>query len=51
MNGFMPQVLSDSVSKALLLTGGEEAKQTAKFCDMFNKSFDCLNVSNFTDGQ
>ena len=51
MNGFMPQVLSDSVSKALLLTGGEEAKQKAKFCDMFNKSFDCLNVSNFNDGQ
>ena len=51
MNGFIPQVLSDSVSKALLLTSGEEAKQTAKFCDMFNKFFDCLNVSNFTDGQ
>lgn len=41
----------DSVSKALLLTGGEEARQTAKFCDMFNKFFDCLNVSNFTAGQ
>ena len=51
LNGFMPQVLSDSVSKALLLTGAEEAEQTAKFCDMFNKFFDCLNVSNFTAGQ
>ena len=51
LNGLMPQVLSDTVSKSLLLTGGDEAKQTANFVDMFNKCFDCLNVYNYTAGQ
>ena len=32
------------------MNGGSEAEQTAKFVDMFDKFFDCLNVSNFFDG-
>ena len=44
-------MLSETVSKALLLTGGEEVKETARLLDLFDKFFDCLNVSNFTDGK
>ena len=44
------QVLSDSVSKALQLTGGEEASETAKFVGMVDKFFDALNVHNYTHG-
>lgn len=44
------QVLSESVSKALLLTGGNEVKETANFVSLFDRFFDCLNVSNFTNG-
>ena len=42
--------MSNSVSKALTLTGGPDVKKTAEFCEMFDKFFDCMNVSNFTDG-
>ena len=45
------QVLSCSVSKALTLLGGSEASETAEFCDVFDKFFDALNVSNFTNGK
>ena len=44
-------MLSESVSKALQLFGGEETAETALFADMFDKFFDCLNVNNFTDGK
>lgn len=44
------QVLSSSVSKALKHTLGNRAKETAKFAEMFDKFFDCVNVSNFTNG-
>lgn len=43
-------MLSDSVSKALSLTGGPEASETARFAGMFDKFFDCLNVRNYTHG-
>ena len=43
------QVLSDSVSKALEMTGGKDAQETAKFVGMFDKFFDCLN--SFTKGK
>ena len=33
-----------------MLTGGEEAVETAKFVGVFDKFFDILNVSNFTNG-
>ena len=36
---------------ALRLTGGEEALETARFVDMFDKFFDCLNVNNFHAGK
>ena len=38
------------MAKALQFTGGPEVKETAKFVDMFDKFFDCLNVNNFTTG-
>ena len=48
---YLLQVLSQTVSKALELTGGDEAKETAKFVDLFDKFFDCLNVNSFTKGK
>ena len=42
--------MSETVSKALMLTGGEEASETAKFTALFDKFFDLLNVRNFTNG-
>ena len=44
------QVLSESVSKALKLTGGNEVSETARFVDMMDKFFDALNVHNYTEG-
>lgn len=38
------------MGKAIELTGGPEAKETAKFVLLFDKYFDILNVSNFTNG-
>lgn len=42
--------MSESVSKALKLTGGPEAAETAEFVGVFDKFFDLLNVTNFTNG-
>ena len=42
--------MSGSVATALRLTGGEDAKETAKFVDFFDKFFDCLNVGDFETG-
>ena len=44
------QVLSESVSKALVLTGGSPVEETAKFVDLMDKFFDCLNVHNYSHG-
>ena len=44
------QVLSESVSRAVVLTGGPEAQERAKFMSMFDKFFDILNITNFTNG-
>lgn len=41
------QVLSETVGKALQLTGGPEARETSKFVLIFDKFFDALNVRNF----
>ena len=38
------QVLSELVSKALVFTGGSPVEETAKFVDLMDKFFDCLNV-------
>ena len=46
---YYAQLLSNFVAKALALVLGE-ASETALFAWMFNKFFDLLNVSNFTNG-
>ena len=33
------------------LSGGPEAQETAKFAEMFNCFFDCLNVNSFEEGK
>ena len=40
------EVLSTSVSVALKEFGQPETAGTAKYCEMFDKFFDCLNVRN-----
>lgn len=45
------QVLSQSVSKALQMTVGTRAKETARFADMFDRFFDCLNCSTLSAGK
>ena len=45
------QVLRETISKALQLTGGPEATETVRFISMFDKFFDCVNVVNFTSGR
>ena len=47
MSLFPEQVLSESVSKAWVLTGGQEAQGTATFVSMLDKFFDLLNVSRY----
>ena len=42
--------MSESVGKALQLTGGDDVTETAKFVIIFDKFFDILNVHNFTNG-
>ena len=44
------QVMSESVSKAIQLTGGVEAQETARFVAIVDKFFDCLNVNNYDAG-
>ena len=43
-------MLSGTVSNGLKLTGDLEAKETVVFTALFDKFFDLLNVSNFTNG-
>ena len=43
-------MLSETVSRALQLTGGREAPETAKFVEMMDKFFDSMNVHNYTEG-
>lgn len=47
---YIRQVLSESVSKALTMTGGGSVEETAKFVGLMDKYFDCMNVHNFTHG-
>lgn len=44
-------MLSNSVASALRLTGGAEVEETAKFIEMMDKFFDCLNVGDFNSGK
>lgn len=43
--------MSDTVSKAIQLTGGNGAQETAKFIGMVDKMFDCMNVSSLSRGK
>ena len=45
------QVLSASVSSAFELMGKEEFEETAKFCKMFDKFFNCLNTRRAEEGK
>ena len=45
------QVLSESVYTAMLLVNDPWMRETRRFVCMFDRFFDCLNVSNFTDGK
>ena len=47
---FFTQLLSETVSKALRLSGDPAVQETAKFVSMFDKFFDALNVSNYNSG-
>ena len=40
--------MSETVAKAICLTGGDEAKETAKFIEMVDNFFDCMNVSSLS---
>ena len=40
------QVLSQSVSTALSTYGPPESQGSAKYCELFDKFFDCMNVRN-----
>ena len=40
--------MSETVAKVLGLTVGDEAKEKAKFIEMVDKLFDCMNVSSLS---
>ena len=42
--------MNETVSKALLLTGGSEAFETSVFIGKVDQFFDALNVTNYTKG-
>ncbi len=44
------QVLSNSVSKAVKLSGRNDVAETAHFIELMNNFFDCMNVRNLTSG-
>lgn len=44
-------MLSNTVAKALEMSGGSRAEETARFVTMFDRFFDCLNVRSFTAGR
>ncbi len=43
--------MSNSVAKAMEITLGNKAQETAKFVETFDKFFDCLNVSSLSAGK
>lgn len=45
------QVLSKTMQNALIAQGKHNTKSTSDFVGMFDKVFDCLNVSNFNKGR
>ena len=45
------QVFSNSVAKGLVISVGPKAQETARFAEMFDKFFDCLNCSSLSAGK
>ena len=45
------KVLSQTVSKALKFTFGDESRETALFIEKMDKFFDTFNVSSFSQGK
>ena len=43
--------MSETVVKAIHLTGGYEAKKTVKLIEMVDKLFDYMNVSSLSRGK
>ena len=43
--------MSDTVSKALQLTGGSDVQETTKFVQMVDRFFDCMNVNSYDTGR
>ena len=43
------QVLSNTVAAALEYNRNPETQETARFCHIFNKFFDCLNVRSLEE--
>ena len=43
--------MSSTVAVALVSTGGEKAKETARFIQLADRFFDYLNVNNFHSGK
>ena len=43
--------MRDTVSKALQLTGGSDVQETAKFVQMVDCFFDCMNVNSYDTGR
>lgn len=48
---YLLQVLSGTVSKALRVTGEENASETSKFVEIIDHFFDCLSDGNYTSGK
>lgn len=44
-------MLSSSVSNAFKMMESDDYDQTAKFCYMFDRFFDCLNTRNASEGK
>ena len=45
----MMQVLSNTVAEAFKYSGDPETQETARFCSIFDKFFDCLNVRSIDE--
>ena len=43
--------MSETVSKALVHVFGSRAEATSEFISNIDKFFDCLNVTNYTNGK
>ena len=48
---FAVQVLSKTVATVLRMTGKESIMETAKFCEMMDSFFDCLNVRSIEEAK